>query len=130
MQHIVQHIVQNMHWCFIIRERERENVLKTIDLKKLSLAVHCCCCSRCHSSRRCRGQRWMMMRMMYQGRNSPYPCSSHCVALVISGVRARYRGLLFFRWRSSLRQTLETLERVVYEHPILVDHLTVLWHWC
>lgn len=63
---------------------------------------------------------------MYQGRNF-----DHVSRLMIgsgAGDRTGSEGLLFLGRRASLRQTLEALEGVIDEHPVLVYHLAVLWH--
>lgn len=65
---------------------------------------------------------------MYQGRNF-----DHVSWLLISGDagdRTGSEGLLFLGRRAPLRQTLEALEGVIDEYPVLVYHLTVLWHRC
>ena len=62
----------------------------------------------------------MRMMMMYLGR-----CTDGIV-LLIADCRTSVRELLFFGWRTPLRETLETLERVVYEDPVFVYHFTVL----
>lgn len=67
-------------------------------------------------------RRHRRVRVMYQGRNSS------CVRLVTGWNRARNRVLLFLGWRASLRQTFESFERVIDEHPVLVYYLSVLRH--
>lgn len=71
---------------------------------------------------------------MYQGRNFDHVSGQ----LIGSGSgssggsgggdRARDEGLLFLGRRASLRQSLETLERIVDEYPVLVRYLAVLRH--
>lgn len=65
--------------------------------------------------------------MMYQGRNF-----DHISQLLIgdggADDRAGSEGLLFLGRCASLRQTLEALESVIDEYPVLVYYLAVLWH--
>lgn len=79
-----------------------------------------------HARHRCRRRR--RMRMMYQGRNF-----DHISRLLIgdggADDRAGSEGLLFLGRCAPLRQTLEALESVIDEHPVLVYYLAVLWHW-
>ena len=73
----------------------------------------------------CRRRR--RMRMMYQGRNF-----DHVSWLLIGDDvvdRAGSEGLLFLGRCAPLCQTLEALEGVINEYPVLVYYLTILWHW-
>jgi len=63
---------------------------------------------------------------MYQGRNF-----DHISWLLIGDGavdRAGSEGLLFLGRCAPLRQTLEALEGVINEYPVLVYYLAVLWH--
>lgn len=72
----------------------------------------------------CRRRR--RMRMMYQGRNF-----DHVSWLLIGDGavdRAGSEGLLFLGRCAPLCQTLEALEGVINEYPVLVYYLAILWH--
>lgn len=78
---------------------------------------------------RCARSRWtddryLMRMMVYLGR-----CTDRIV-LLIADCRTSVRELLFFGRRAPLCKTLETLERVIYEYPVLVYNFAVLWQRC